>query len=234
MNPDFLINGVLQSMMGGGRKRSRRAARYLTRGGSGLVSTAMRHPTALLTAAGVAWGIFETLQGQSDNAGGQGLGGQPAANTGAPLPPAASSGAPLPPLPNVAGAAVAPQDDATRIVRLAVSAANADGGMNEKERAAILQQAREAGVADVLERELASPRPLAEIVSGVTDQAQRATLYVLAFTILRADEQLTGAERIYLAQLANLLGLDPGTTARLEQDAGERIDALGDQGQLGG
>jgi uncharacterized membrane protein YebE (DUF533 family) len=227
MNPDFLINGVLQSMMGGGRKRSRRAARYLTRGGSGLVSTAMRHPTALLTAAGVAWGIFETLQGQSDNAGaagGQGLGGPPAANTGAPLPP----------LPNVAGADVAPQDDATRIVRLAVSAANADGGMNEKERAAILQQAREAGVADVLERELASPRPLAQIVSGVTDQAQRATLYVLAFTILRADEQLTGAERIYLAQLANLLGLDPGTTARLEKDAGERIDALGDQGQLGG
>jgi uncharacterized membrane protein YebE (DUF533 family) len=59
-------------------------------------------------------------------------------------------------------------------------------------------------------------------------------MYVLAFTVLRADEQLTGAERIYLAQLAHLLGLDPATVQRLEKDTGERIDALGDQGQLGG
>jgi uncharacterized membrane protein YebE (DUF533 family) len=106
--------------------------------------------------------------------------------------------------------------------------------MNDQERAAILQQAREAGVAELMERELPSPRPLAEIVAGVTDPAQRATLYVLAFTVLRADEQLTGAERIYLAQLANLLKLDPETSQRLEKDTGERIDALGDQGQLGG
>jgi len=77
-------------------------------------------------------------------------------------------------------------------------------------------------------------RPLAEIVAGISDPAQRATLYVLAFTIVRADEQLTGSERIYLAQLAHLLGFDPAEAQQLEQDAGERIDALGDQGQLGG
>jgi uncharacterized membrane protein YebE (DUF533 family) len=68
----------------------------------------------------------------------------------------------------------------------------------------------------------------------VTDPAAAATLYVLAFTILRADEQLTGAERIYLAQLAHLLQLDRETVAALEKNVGERIDALGDQGQLGG
>ena len=60
----------------------------------------------------------------------------------------------------------------------------------------------------------------------MTDPAQRATLYVLAFTVLRADEQVTGAERIYLAQLAHLLGLDPATVQQLEKDTGERIDAL--------
>ena len=59
-------------------------------------------------------------------------------------------------------------------------------------------------------------------------------MYVLAFTILRADEQVTGSERIYLAQLANLLHLDRQTVDVLEKDTGDRIDALGDQGQPGG
>ena len=45
-----------------------------------------------------------------------------------------------------------------------------------------------------------------DIVSGVEDPAQRATLYGLAFAVVRADEQVGGAERIYLAQLAHLLG----------------------------
>jgi uncharacterized membrane protein YebE (DUF533 family) len=120
------------------------------------------------------------------------------------------------------------------MMRLAVSAAHADGPMNDQERAAILLQARQAGVDAVFEPEITEPRPLAEIVAGVTDPHERATLYVLAYTVLRADEQVTGAERIYLAQLANLLGLDAPTVAKLEADTGQRIDALGDQGQPGG
>ena len=177
-------------------------------------------PTTLLTAAGVAWGIYETLQrsgSQSPAVGGSS--------------PAMGSGT-LPPLP---GESAASEDrDALRIVRLAISAANADGVMTERERAVVLEQAQSAGVRDVVERELNHPRPLAEIVAGVTDQAERATLYVLAFTVLRADEQVTGAERVYLAQLAHLFDLDPATVQTLEKNTGERIDALGDQGQLGG
>jgi uncharacterized membrane protein YebE (DUF533 family) len=166
----------------------------------------------LLTAAGVAWGIYETLQNQgpagpADSGGGMGSG----------------ASAPLPPLPQTN--APAGDGDAVRMVRLAISAAHADGALNQKERAAILGQATAAGVADVVTRELEQTRPLSEIVSGVVDPAQRATLYVLAYTILRADEQVSGAERIYLAQLAHLLGLDPATVQTLEKDAGERIDA---------
>lgn len=139
-------------------------------------------------------------------------------------------------MPAVDGAPAADQidGDARRMVRLAISAAHADGVMNERERAAIVQQARAVGVEAVVERALQERIPLAEIVAGVTDPGQRATLYVLAFTVLRADEQVTGAERIYLAQLAHLLGLDPASVQRLEKDTGERIDALGDQGQPGG
>jgi uncharacterized membrane protein YebE (DUF533 family) len=224
MNPDFLIQGVLSSVLGGGRKRSGRALRYLNGGGS-----MWARPSTLLTAAGVAWGIFETLQGGGTTAGS----GSPmtAANAGAGAAGDATGGA-VPPIP---GSDAADGDRETlRLVQLAISAANADGVMSEKERAAVLQQARSAGVGDVVESELNHPRPLAEVVAGVTDQAQRATLYVLAFTVLRADEQVTGAERIYLARLAQLLNLDPATVQTLETDTGERIDALGDQGQPGG
>jgi len=225
MDPDLLIRGVLGSVLGGGRKRSHGALRYLT-GSRGSIFT---RPQTLLTAAGVAWGIFETLQRHQGTApsrsGAQG-GGQWGGGA-APAGAQAAVAGPLPPLP---GSAAAPGVDAEalRLVQVAISAANADGVMSDKERAAVLQQAQSAGVGDVVERELNQRRPLAEIVAGVTDQAQSATLYVLAFTLLRADEQVTGAERIYLAQLAHLLNLDPATVQQLEKNAGERIDALGE------
>ncbi len=207
---DFLVESVLRGVLGGKRKKSKKALRYLTgqRGGQFV------NAGTLLTAAGVAWGIYETLQGQGSAA--------------TPLPgaaPASSPAAgPLPPLPDLSHGAAVP-DDATRLVRLAISAGHADGTMSEPERAAIVQQATTAGAADVVMREIDQRRPLAEIVVGVTDPAQRATLYVLAYTILRADEQVSGAERIYLAQLANLLGLDPPTVQALERDTAARIDA---------
>jgi uncharacterized membrane protein YebE (DUF533 family) len=223
MNPDFLIRGVLGSVLGGGRKRSHRALRYLT-GSKGSFFT---RPQTLLTAAGVAWGIFETLQQQRS---GQWGGGAVPGGSQTARPQSVMSG-PLPPLPGSAAPGV--DTEALRLVQLAISAANADGVMSDKERAAVLQQAHSAGVGDVVERELNQRRPLAEIIAGITDPAQSATLYVLAFTVLRADEQVTGAERIYLAQLAHLLNLDLATVERLEKDTGERIDAVGDQGQPG-
>ena len=223
MNPEHLVGEVLRSVLGGRRKHSKRAVRYLT----GRHGSLWSNPTTLLTAAGVAWGIYETLQ----NKGAGGPEGAPGAAQG--FGTSTAPAQPLPPLPNLGGAAPA-TDDAARVIRLAVSAALADGVVNDQERAAILQQARAAGVGDVLEAELQQRRALADIVGGVTDPGQRATLYVLAFTILRADEQVSGAERIYLAQLAHLLGLDPAAVQQLEKDTGDRIDALGDQGQLGG
>ncbi len=232
MNPDFLIGGILRSVMGaGGRKHSRRAMRYLT--GSG--GSFWTHPTTLLTAAGLAWGVYETLNDKNNPAPDTQWGGGGAAPPAAGAPPTGSAAASPPPPP---GATAPPAEgvdpEAVRLVRLAISAASADGVMNERERAAVMQQAQAAGVGALVEQEFHQRTPLATIVGGVTDPAQRATLYVLAFTVLRADEQLTGAERIYLAQLAHLLGLDPATVQRLEKDTGERIDALGDQGQLGG
>jgi uncharacterized membrane protein YebE (DUF533 family) len=209
MDESALLNGVLSAVLGGRgrRRRSRRALSYLTGGHRG---SFWANPSTLLTAAGVAWGIYETMQqsgGFTGSTGSMGSGGS------------GSSGGSS----SVGSQNVSPE--ALRIVRLAISAAYADGSVSDIEHAAILDQAKTAGVAQIVEAEMQQPRPLAEIVSGVNDAAQRATMYVLAYSMVRGDEQPTGAERIYLAQLANLLGLDVATVQELEQKAASRIDA---------
>jgi uncharacterized membrane protein YebE (DUF533 family) len=209
MDESALLNGVLSAVLGGRgrRRRSRRALSYLTGGHRG---SFWANPSTLLTAAGVAWGIYETMQqsgGFTGSTGSMGSGGS------------GSSGGSS----SAGSQNVSPE--ALRIMRLAISAAYADGSVSDIEHAAILDQAKTAGVAQIVEAEMQQPRPLAEIVSGVNDAAQRATMYVLAYSMVRGDEQPTGAERIYLAQLANLLGLDVATVQDLEQKAASRIDA---------
>ena len=220
MDESVLFNGVMQALLGGRRRRGRRAMGYMASAGSALLS----HPTALLGAAGIAWGIFETLQGGEQgqaSTGGAGLNTSGGGLNTAVAPPVAS----MAPLPAVSASVAAPMTDATRMVRLALSAAQADGALGAEERATVLARANEAGLADLVERELQQPLPLSEIVAGVNDPAQRATLYSLAFAVARADEQVGGAERIYLAQLATLLGLDPAAVQQLEGAAAKRIDA---------
>jgi uncharacterized membrane protein YebE (DUF533 family) len=213
---DYILESVLRGVFGGKkRKKSKKALKYLTHGYGGRAGSILSNPNVALTAAGLAWGIFETLRQPAPQ--GAGPTGAGVLRTG-PTPQTAAT-APLPPLPNLD----TETDDATRLVRLAVSAANADGSMSEQERAAIVRHAgAEAG--DLIAREIAQRRVLADIVAGVTDPAQRATLYVLAYTIIRADEQVSGSERIYLAKLADLLRLDPPTIQKLEADTAERID----------
>jgi uncharacterized membrane protein YebE (DUF533 family) len=231
----MLLNGVLQSVLGGRRKRSKKALRYLgkpLRGPLGSIGgSLLANPNVLLTAAGVAWGIFETLQQQGASGTSPAGSGFPS-HSPAPAQPAHAPAAapPLPPLPVMGAPSPGPiSEPALKIVRLAISAAYADGAVSDQERAAILEHARSAGVDGIVEQELAQPRPLAEIVAGVSDDTQKATLYVLAFGIVRGDEQPSGAERIYLATLAHLLGLDPKTVQQLEQNAARRIDAEPEQ-----
>jgi uncharacterized membrane protein YebE (DUF533 family) len=116
-------------------------------------------------------------------------------------------------------------DPLARVIRLAVSAARADGQLTDQERAMIMDRAREAGLESIVEAELAQTRPLAEIVRGVTDPAVKKDLYILAFAIVRADETVSGAERIYLAQLAHQLGLDPAAVQSIETETANKIDA---------
>ena len=206
LDADNILNGLVRGALGGRKKSWRRTGRAVR--GSGLINA-----TTLLAAAGVAWGLYETWQGQQ----------APGATAGT-----SPTGAP-PPLP-VAGAA-APADESglpapvLQLLRIMISAARADGELGPAERERILAEAREVGAEAFVQRELDSPRPLGELVAGVTDPQFKEQLYTLAFTIVRADESVTGGERIYLAQLANRLGLEAPAVARLEGEAAARIDA---------
>jgi uncharacterized membrane protein YebE (DUF533 family) len=211
-DPAQLLSLFLNGALGrSGRKRARKAARFVT-GHRGLVTS-----SALLAAAGVAWGIYDSLKA--------GAAGAPGA-AGAVPGSATTSVVQVPPIPGQATASTMPAE-VLRIVRLAVSAARADGTLTPPERALILEQARKAGVEAAAAQEIDRPHPLADIVRGVTDDVARHDLYILAFTIVRADEEVTGSERIYLAQLAHQLGLDAATAGRLESETIARIDTAG-------
>lgn len=207
MDESALMRGVIGTVLGRRGRRSRRALRYLTggRGGRWLNSA------TLLAAAGVAWGVIETLHQRE-------AGAAPVETS-----PTAGPVSPVPPLPGVQ----AVSENALRIVRLAIAAGLADGGLDDTERSGIMAHATAAGAATVVERELAHPRPLQEIVAGVTADVERETLYVLAFAIARGDQQPSGAERIFLARLAHVMGLDPERVRALEETAARRIEDTG-------
>ena len=206
-----VLGVVLRGSLGrSGRKRARRATNFLT-GHRGFLST-----SAIIGAAGVAWGIYDTLKAKNQSA------IAVPAVPGVPTIPGVPTAGSVPPIPAAMEAAF---DPVSRIIRLAVSAAKADGTLNEQERELILSRAREAGLESIVEAELNQVRPLAEIVRGVIDPDMKKELYVLAFTIVRADESVSGAERIYLAQLAHQLGLDAAAAQALEQETSAKIDS---------
>ncbi len=209
-DPAQLLSLFLEGALGrSGRKKARRAASFVT-GRKGLVTA-----SGLLAAAGVAWGIYDSLKSGAVEAKGASGAVEAKGASGAMGAMGAKGAADVPPVPM----------DVLRIVRLAVSAARADGELSAPERAIILDHARRAGVEAAAESELDHPHPLSDIVRGVAEESARHDLYTLAFAIVRADETITGGERIYLAQLAHQLGLDAATTARLESTAASGIDA---------
>ena len=226
LDPEQLIGSVIKSTLFGRGKRARGVGRLVSRRGG------LLNGKTLLALGGLAWGLYETAtaqQGQAQ-AGGPAPGSPPG---GAPWPAAGPGTSVPPPLPGTPGPATAPAPEAVpampegvrRVIQLTLSAARADGTLGDLERGRIIEYAREAGVEDVVAPELDRAVPLAEVVRGVIDPAQRADLYTLAFAITRADEQVTGGERVYLAQLAHLLALSPEDTARLESETAARIDA---------
>ena len=206
-NPADVLSVVLRGTLGrSGRKRARRAARFVT-GHGGLLSA-----STMIAAAGVAWGIYDTLKGNKVPT----VPGVPAVPGAGAIPPI-----PVVPLPGEI-------DPLARVIQVAVSAARADGQLTDQEKSMIMDRARDVGLEAMVETELAQTRSLADIVRGISDPAVKKDLYVLAFAIVRADENVSGAERIYLAQLAHQLGLDPSAVQAIETETASKIDSQSD------
>ena len=231
-----LLGSVLRGALGGGRKRKHGALSYLAGGRSSFLNA-----STLLTVAGVAWGLWESAQASSATPVTTPAPGAPPAQGLAMPPPipgsaTAGSGLPLttpPPLPGTAPASGTPAvpPDVLRVLRLTLAAARADGTLEPRERDAILTRARELGAEPLIAAELDAPRPIAEVVAGVSDPQTRQDLYTLAFAVVRADESLTESERTWLAGLAGQLGLDATTVEKLEQHAASRITAAAEGAQ---
>ena len=212
MDPSRLVLGIARAALGGGRKKAGKARGFLS--SSGLVT-----PAGLLGAAGLAWGVWGTLQAKGGGPGGLPAGAPPPAPF--PHPPGAA--------PAVSPRAAAVEEgpfppEALRLVRLALSAARADGALSEPEREALLAVARAEGADEAVAAEIARPAPLSEILRDAP-ASSREDLYALAFTVVRADEGISGPERVYLAHLASRLGLSPAETAAVESRTAAAIDA---------
>jgi hypothetical protein len=245
MTPDRILGALIQGVLGGGRKRSRGALGFLTGRRGSLINA-----STVMTAAGLAWGAYEAATRKGAAASppatpspeptpspvaspGPAATPGPAASGPPPLPVMSGTLPPPPPLPPLPAAArlaaleSSLPPDVLRAIRIAISAARADGELGAGERDLIVAKAREVGAEKLIDKELASKLPLAEIVKGVTELALREELYRIAFAIVRADEGVSGAERIYLGKLAQHLDLGPAATNRLEAEVARAIGAEG-------
>jgi hypothetical protein len=246
MDAEHLIETLIRGALGSRGKRSRGALHFLTGSRHSLLNAG-----TLLTAAGVVWGLYETLSQQgSASARGQAHPAQSGATTsqadGSRPPPVPAPGSPYgsdesrerdreaqvgatdaatTQVPARAGthiSADAVPPEVLRVIRLTIAAARADGALTPREEETILAQARTVGAEALVKQELQQPTPLPTLVAGARPEQHR-DLYMLAFAVTRADETVSGGERIFLAQLAHQLGLDAATVAELEASAAARI-----------
>lgn len=108
------------------------------------------------------------------------------------------------------------------LVKTMISAANADGHIDETEQSRIFAAMEEMNVSDTVRSTIMdlirypeSPETLARHVDNIE---QRSELYLMACFTIDVD---TPEERTYLSRLAKALGLPDGLTQELEHQASE-------------
>jgi uncharacterized membrane protein YebE (DUF533 family) len=112
-------------------------------------------------------------------------------------------------------------DTAMLTLRAMISAAKADGQVDEQERQRLLGKLSEGGISPEEQRfvadEMAKPIDLDALTRGVTNPQIAAQLYTASLMAITVD---TDAERLYLTDLAAKLGLDPQVVAYLHKAVG--------------
>lgn len=222
MNALSFLGPLLSATLGARPKRHARTLGFLSGKSNSFLSGGN-----LLALGGLGWAAYEIWRSQQNAPQGART-VTPGTIVEGDLPPPIPAGAAVATARATAPPAV--QLDVQRIVDLTLAAARSDGELGEEEYGRILRTARDIGAESMVRAALARPRTLADIVGGVSDRKQRESLYVYAFSIVRADEDVSPAERAWLAQLAGVLGFDNAATARLEKETAYRIAAMPEPG----
>ena len=228
-NAEKLLGKIVGEVMGSGGKKKNKLSSL----GSG---------SGLLTMIGLGVGAYEILkQKGQQQTGGMGQappppGGRPFGAGSPPPPPPGTGVAPPPPppfpgsaptAPTVVNTASPPQPTADslsgnalaiRLIQVMAAAAHADGVMDAEEERAVLDKLRGAELSQeekmFLLNELHQPKSLDELVVGINAPTVAKTMYMLAVAAIDID---TEAERTWLNDLAQRLGISPSMQAFIEE-----------------
>ncbi len=108
-------------------------------------------------------------------------------------------------------------DFALKLIQAMIAAAKADGHIDEKERANIMDKVQVSGLDTeaerFLEKELADPLDIDALVAAARTEEQKVEIYTASRLAIEAD---TRAERGYLDLLAGRLGLPDALVEHIE------------------
>ncbi len=113
------------------------------------------------------------------------------------------------------------EDRALLVLKAMMAAAKADGEIDQRERERILDKMKDAGADDAtrdfIAKEAAAPLDVDGLVSQVSDPQTAAQVYAASLLAIKVD---TPAERAYLRDLSQKLGLDDQVVASLHSMLG--------------
>ncbi|HID3751027.1 TPA: tellurite resistance TerB family protein [Citrobacter freundii] len=126
------------------------------------------------------------------------------------------------------GAESSPLDERTeRLILALVFAAKSDGHIDAKERSAIEQQLREAGVEEqgriLIERAIEQPLDPQRLAHGILNEEEALEIYFLSCAAIDIDHFM---ERSYLNALGDALKIPQDVREGIEQDLKEQKQAL--------
>ncbi len=113
------------------------------------------------------------------------------------------------------------QDNARLLLRAMISAAKADGQIDTREMDKIMTRLREAGsdpeAQQFVLREMSGPADVAGLAAEAGSPELAAQVYAASLLAIEVD---TPAEQMYMAGLAQALGLQPAAVAQIHQAMG--------------
>ena len=211
INAEKLLRGLVKH--GLSSKKTRRSAGKLLKGGLGGV-------------VGIgALGIAVAAVDHFSRKGSVGAPQTPPQRPPVPPPVSETGRTTAPPPPPQPVAPAEREDDALLLIRAMIAAANADGLIDEQERAAVLGELKSAGLSaqeeEFINRELDSPSSIDSLLPQVSRPDLAREVYAVSLLAIEVD---TKAERDYLSYLRTRLSLDEDSIGELHDRFGIESD----------